>query len=66
MKRISTTFQLILVATLLFTGCYTVTPINADSGKANGGGIFYALPFTQICVDVTYQYYDLSEAIFSQ
>ena len=56
----------ILAATLLLTSCYTVTPINADSGKATGGGVFYALPFTQICVDVTYQYYDLSEAIFSQ
>ena len=56
----------ILVASMLLTSCYTVTPINNDSGNANGGGIFYALPFTQICVDVTYQYYDLSEAIFSR
>ena len=59
-------FQLILVATLLFAGCYSVTPIQGDSGKNTCGGLFYALPFTQICVDVTYQYYDLSEAIFSQ
>ena len=51
---------------MLLSGCYTVTPISNNSGNANGGGIFYALPFTQICVDVTYQYYDLSEAIFSQ
>lgn len=62
MKRLLTT----LVATLLLTSCYTVTSIQGDSGKANCGGLYYALPFTQICIDVTYQYYDLSEAIFSQ
>jgi hypothetical protein len=36
------------------------------NSKNNGGGLYYALPMTQICVDVTYQYYDLTEAIFSE
>jgi hypothetical protein len=31
-----------------------------------GEGLFYALPRTQICVDVTYLYYDLSEAVYSE
>ena len=66
MKRILHNFQLIFAATLLLTGCYSVTPIQGDNSKASCGGLFYTLPFTQICVDVTYQYYDLSEAVFSQ
>ena len=61
-----TPFPILLVATLLLTSCYTVTPLQGDNSKASCGGLYYALPFTQICVDVTYQYYDLSEAVFSQ
>lgn len=53
------------VCGLLFSGCYTVTPVGKNN-KNNGGGLYYALPMTQICVDVTYQYYDLTEAIFSE
>lgn len=50
---------------LLLAGCYHVTPLTSNGGKANGGGLYYALPMTQICVDVTYQYYDLAEAVFA-
>lgn len=57
----------ILAATLmLFSSCYTVTSVNTDNGNANAGGLFYALPLTQICIDVTYQYYDLTDAIYSE
>lgn len=55
----------LLGGVLLFGGCYTVTPVG-DSGKSHGGGLYYALPMTQICVDVTYQYYDLADAVFSE
>ena len=44
-------------------GCYSVTPVgNGDASM--GEGLFYALPSTQICVDVTYQYYDLTDAVY--
>ena len=56
---------LAIVCGVLFSSCYTVTPVSKNS-KNNGGGLYYALPMTQICVDVTYQYYDLTEAIFSE
>ena len=58
-------FPIIVAAACLFAGCYSVTPVNAD-GTASGGGLYYALPRTEICVDVTYQYYDLKEAVFSE
>ena len=56
---------LLVAAACLFAGCYSVTPVN-DNGTASGGGLYYALPRTEICVDVTYQYYDLTEAVFSE
>ncbi len=55
---------IVLVGMLLLSGCYTVTPVGKSSRNYHGG-LYYALPMTQICVDVTYQYYDLSEAVFS-
>jgi len=54
-----------MVCGVLFSSCYTVTPVSNNS-KNNGGGLYYALPMTQICVDVTYQYYDLTEAVYSE
>ena len=57
--------MLAIVCGVLFSSCYTVTPVSKNN-KNNGGGLYYALPMTQICVDVTYQYYDLTEAIFSE
>lgn len=56
---------LLVAAACLFAGCYSVTPVN-DNGTASGGGLYYALPRTEICVDVTYQYYDLTEAVYSE
>lgn len=53
------------LAALLFTSCYSVAPVGSTANTP-AGGIYYALPFTQICVDVTYQYYDLSEAVYSE
>lgn len=58
-------FPLLVAAACLFAGCYSVTPVN-DNGTASGGGLYYALPRTEICVEVTYQYYDLKEAVFSE
>lgn len=55
----------LIVLAWLFAGCYSVTPLTNNAAKSSGGGIYYALPMTQICVDVTYQYYDLTEAVFS-
>lgn len=58
---------LCLALALFFTSCYTVTPLTntANNAKATSGGLYYALPMTQICVDVTYQYYDHTDAVFS-
>lgn len=56
---------LALASALLLSSCYTVTPVSNNS-QHNGGGLYYALPMTQICVDVTYQYYDLSDAVYSE
>lgn len=58
-------YTLSLLAALLFASCYNVTPLTNSNSKTTGGGLYYALPMTQICVDVTYQYYDLTEAVFS-
>ena len=55
----------IAAVSVLMCGCYSVTPVGNDSG-AMGEGLFYSLPRTQICVDVTYAYYDLSEAVYSE
>ena len=55
----------IVVMAAMAAGCYSVTPVSG-SGAAMGDGLFYALPQTQICVDVTYRYYDLSEAVYSE
>lgn len=58
--------KLILIASLLFfVSCYSVTPVTNNAAQTNFGGLYYALPMTQICVDVTYQYYDLTDAVFS-
>ncbi len=58
-------FLLLAAATGLLAGCYSVVPVG-KGGSTNGEGVFYALPRTQICVDVTYMYYDLSEAVYSE
>ena len=50
---------------LLCTGCYTVTPVSKN-GNSSNGGLYYALPLTKICVEVTYQYFDLTDAVFSE
>ncbi len=55
---------LIIACAAFFAGCYSVTPVR--NGNTMGEGLFYALPRTQICVDVTYLYYDLSEAVYSE
>lgn len=57
---------LIAAATMLFGACYSVTPVSREAANVKAGGLYYALPMTQICVDVTYQYYDLTDAIFSE
>ena len=54
---------IIIAVSFAMAGCYSVTPVgNGDA--AMGEGLFYALPSTQICVDVTYQYYDLTDAVY--
>lgn len=50
---------------LMMGGCYSVRPVAEGSIPASGG-VFYALPMTRICIDVTYSYYDLTDAVFSQ
>ena len=65
MKYHKPQIPILVVATLfLFGGCYTVTPVNTHNATSKGG-MFYALPLTRICVDVTYRYYDLTDAVYS-
>ena len=59
MKRLS----IPLLALLFFAGCYSVTPVSNNTSSA--GGMFYSLPLTRICVDVTYKYYDLTDAVYA-
>ena len=56
----------LIAAATLFAGCYSVTSVNSGNGKNATSGVYYALPVTQIGVDVTYQYYDLTDAIYSE
>ena len=58
-------FSIILLSALLFSGCYSVMPVGKRVSGSSSGGLFYALPQTQICVDVTYLYYDLTDAVYS-
>ncbi len=62
MKKIF--FILSAAAMTLLSGCYTVTPVNTRLNSTSGG-MFYSLPLTRVCVDVTYRYYDLTDAIYS-
>ena len=50
------TLSILALASLLFSGCYSVTPVSNNTSSS--GGMFYSLPLTRICVDVTYKYYD--------
>lgn len=59
MKRLS----IPLLALLFFAGCYSVTPVNNNTSSS--GGMFYSLPLTRICIDVTYKYYDLTDAVYA-
>ena len=54
-----------LLAAVLLAGCYSVTPVTEHTGRSHQG-LFYSLPVTTICVDVTYRYRDLAGAIFSR
>lgn len=56
---------LVLAACFMLSSCYTVTKVG-DTSKRTLGGLFYALPQTQICIDVTYQYFNLDEAVYSE
>ena len=50
---------------LLLSGCYSVTAVGNRATGHLSGGLFYALPQTQVSVDVTYLYYDLTDAVYS-
>lgn len=56
---------LMVVCCLLLSGCYSVKSVSGSQSRINRGGMFYALPVTRICVDLTYQYYDLTDAVYS-
>lgn len=51
---------------LLFVSCksYTVVPVKSTPSKSVEGGVLYALPRTEILVDVTFRYIDTSSAPF--
>ncbi|MBP5541677.1 MAG: DUF4831 family protein [Bacteroidales bacterium] len=63
-SHIHTLSVLALASLLLFSGCYSVTHVNSGTTSSTGG-MFYALPLTRICVDVTYRYYDLTGAVYA-
>lgn len=65
MYKMNKKYLIPILSALLLAGCYHVAPIASNSPHASTGGLYYALPMTQICVDVTYQYYDLTDAVFS-
>ena len=52
----------------LFSACsqYKVYSVKDSPSLPVGGGILYALPKTQLCVEVTVQRRDLSQAPYSQ
>lgn len=56
---------ILIAACFMLSGCYTVTRVG-NTAKHTSGGLFYALPQTHICLDVTYQYYNLDEAVYSE
>ena len=58
-------FFTIFAAGVLCASCYSVSPVGDNNGGSSAG-VYYALPMTQVCIDVTYQYYDLSEAVYSE
>lgn len=64
MKRVLLVLIPSLMA-LLQVSCYSVVPVTGESTAATGG-LFYALPMTRISVDVTYQYYDLTDAVYAE
>lgn len=52
----------------MFYGCfgnYTVYSVKQTPNSTTKGGIFYALPKTEICVDVSFSHYDTSNAPFA-
>ncbi len=61
-------WPLLFAATVLLSGCrtYSVTSVTNKGGRVADGGIFYALPSTTLCVDLTYRYHDLTNAIYSE
>ena len=55
----------LLLATLLLSACsYEVRPVKSHPKVASPGGLLYALPRTEICVDVTFGHYDTTGAAY--
>lgn len=57
----------IFLSLLLLASCasYTVSPVKSKPSKSAVGGVLYALPRTEICVDVTFQFTDTVSAPFA-
>ena len=57
-------FLLILVALATVSCSYEVRPVRSHPRMMAPGGLLYALPRTEICVDVTFGHYDTTGAPF--
>lgn len=56
---------LLLTAVMLFTSCsYEVRTVRSRPKMSSPGGLFYALPRTEVCVDITVGHYDTVGAPF--
>lgn len=58
-------FLCVAATALLLCACsYEVRPVKSHPKVASPGGLLYALPRTEICVDVTFGHYDTTGATF--
>lgn len=59
------TILLVIIAALIASSCsYEVRTVRSKPKMSMPGGLLYALPRTEICVDVTYCHYDTTGAPF--
>lgn len=59
-------YLLLVLASFCLASCYSVTQVTSRPRTVKNGGVFYALPQTELSLDVTLYYYDLEGATYSE